>query len=72
LVIEGSGSRFGSGSGFIPLTNGSGFGSKRPKNTVIGGSGSRRPKNTDGFGSGTATLIRTLKKWDVWKALMEN
>ncbi len=32
-MIEGSGSRAGSGSGSIPLTNGSGSG--RPKNTWI-------------------------------------
>ncbi len=33
LVIEGSGT--GSGAGSIPLTNGSGFGSRRPKNMWI-------------------------------------
>jgi hypothetical protein len=35
LMKEGSGSRAGSGSGFIPLTNGSGSGSRRSKNTWI-------------------------------------
>ena len=37
FMIEGSGSgsRAGSGSGSIPLTNGSGYGSGRPKNTWI-------------------------------------
>jgi hypothetical protein len=34
-MTEGSGSRAGSGSGSIPLTNGSGFGSRRPKNMWI-------------------------------------
>jgi hypothetical protein len=34
-VIEGSRSRAGSGSGYIPLTDGSGSGSRRPKNMWI-------------------------------------
>ncbi len=35
LMIEGSGSGAGSGSESIPLTNGSGYGSRRPKNMWI-------------------------------------
>ncbi len=42
-MIEGSGSRAGSGSGSIPLTIGSGSGSIPL--TIGSGSGSRRPKN---------------------------
>jgi hypothetical protein len=44
LVIE----EFGTGPGSIPLTNGSGSGSRRPKTCGSGGSG---------FGSRSATLV---------------
>jgi len=57
FMIEGSGSRAGSGSGSIPLTNGSGFGrpKKRGSGTLViegGGSGSGYIPLTSEFGSG--------------------
>jgi hypothetical protein len=53
MMIEGSGSIAGSGSGSIHLTSGSGSGG--PKTCGSGGSGSE-------FGSGSATLVSSLNK----------
>jgi hypothetical protein len=50
-MIEGSGSRAGFGSGSIPLTDGTGSGSRRAKICGSGGSG---------FGSGSAILMKIV------------